>query len=189
KPRAPACAGGATARVNRRVARPSGWQFVPRAPARVAQRGQLRRSRGRGRGLPQRPVGRCRVADRGSQAAAQLQDSRRQRATLDRRERTCSIGNQRERATGVEPATSSLGSWHSTTELRPRRTSCLAYVARGGNAWPIDAVPERRIRVSSVKGHARNMMTERVVTVAPDTPLVAIAATRGGERLGGLPGV
>src|ERR1043165_3677078 len=25
-----------------------------------------------------------------------------------------------ERATGVEPATSSLGSWHSTTELRPR---------------------------------------------------------------------
>src|SRR5262245_55919292 len=29
-------------------------------------------------------------------------------------------GLQRERATGVEPATSSLGSWHSTTELRPR---------------------------------------------------------------------
>jgi hypothetical protein len=27
---------------------------------------------------------------------------------------------QRERATGLEPATSSLGSWHSTTELRPR---------------------------------------------------------------------
>jgi hypothetical protein len=26
----------------------------------------------------------------------------------------------RERATGLEPATSSLGSWHSTTELRPR---------------------------------------------------------------------
>jgi hypothetical protein len=25
-----------------------------------------------------------------------------------------------ERATGLEPATSSLGSWHSTTELRPR---------------------------------------------------------------------
>ena len=29
-------------------------------------------------------------------------------------------GWKRERATGVEPATSSLGSWHSTTELRPR---------------------------------------------------------------------
>jgi len=27
---------------------------------------------------------------------------------------------KRERATGLEPATSSLGSWHSTTELRPR---------------------------------------------------------------------
>jgi hypothetical protein len=28
-------------------------------------------------------------------------------------------GASRERATGLEPATSSLGSWHSTTELRP----------------------------------------------------------------------
>jgi hypothetical protein len=37
-------------------------------------------------GFPQRPIGRRRVADRGSQAAAQLQDSRRQRATLDRRD-------------------------------------------------------------------------------------------------------
>ena len=27
-----------------------------------------------------------------------------------------------ERATGLEPATSSLGSWHSTTELRPLRS-------------------------------------------------------------------
>jgi CBS domain-containing protein len=41
--------------------------------------------------------------------------------------------------------------------------------------------------VSSVKGHARNMMTERVVTVAPDTPLVAIAATLVAERIGGVP--
>ena len=30
---------------------------------------------------------------------------------------------QPERATGVEPATSSLGSWHSTAELRPRGAS------------------------------------------------------------------
>src|SRR5215213_11972120 len=29
-------------------------------------------------------------------------------------------GIDAERATGLEPATSSLGSWHSTTELRPR---------------------------------------------------------------------
>ena len=29
-------------------------------------------------------------------------------------------GFRRERATGVEPATSSLGSWHSTAELRPQ---------------------------------------------------------------------
>src|SRR5260370_32260842 len=28
---------------------------------------------------------------------------------------------ERKRATGFEPATSSLGSWHSTAELRPRR--------------------------------------------------------------------
>ena len=30
-----------------------------------------------------------------------------------------SLREKMERATGVEPATSSLGSWHSTTELRP----------------------------------------------------------------------
>ena len=30
------------------------------------------------------------------------------------------IGTEK-RATGLEPATSSLGSWHSTTELRPLR--------------------------------------------------------------------
>jgi hypothetical protein len=29
------------------------------------------------------------------------------------------LGKRMERATGVEPATSSLGSWHSTAELRP----------------------------------------------------------------------
>jgi hypothetical protein len=29
------------------------------------------------------------------------------------------LGKEVERAAGVEPATSSLGSWHSTTELRP----------------------------------------------------------------------
>ena len=29
------------------------------------------------------------------------------------------VGGPVERATGVEPATSSLGSWHSTTELHP----------------------------------------------------------------------
>ena len=41
--------------------------------------------------------------------------------------------------------------------------------------------------MAGVKGHARNMMTERVVTVAPDTPLVAIAATLVAERIGGVP--
>jgi hypothetical protein len=42
----------------------------------------------------------------------------------ERREPATQVHDQRkekERATGVEPATSSLGSWHSTTELRPRR--------------------------------------------------------------------
>ena len=32
-------------------------------------------------------------------------------------------GRKLERAAGVEPATSSLGSWHSTTELRPLRVA------------------------------------------------------------------
>src|SRR5690349_19109011 len=35
-----------------------------------------------------------------------------------------SVGEMVERATGVEPATSSLGSWHSTTELRPPAFPC-----------------------------------------------------------------
>src|SRR2546425_5025207 len=36
-------------------------------------------------------------------------------------------GRERERATGFEPATSSLGSWHSTPELRPRGCCYLTY--------------------------------------------------------------
>src|SRR5207247_9996817 len=38
-----------------------------------------------------------------------------------------SPGFQRERATGVEPPTSSLVSWHSTTELRPQRPETVAH--------------------------------------------------------------
>jgi CBS domain-containing protein len=38
-----------------------------------------------------------------------------------------------------------------------------------------------------VKGHARNMMTERVPSVLPDTPLMAIAATLVAEHIGGVP--
>ena len=55
-----------------------------------------------------------------------------------------------ERETGIEPATSSLGSWHSTTELLPLRiavtpeivTFCAAasrnvsYGAAGIISWP-----------------------------------------------------
>src|SRR3989441_12808902 len=35
-----------------------------------------------------------------------------------------------ERATGFEPATSSLGSWHSTPELRPRGYHSITYTIR-----------------------------------------------------------
>src|SRR4051794_34731213 len=38
---------------------------------------------------------------------------------------------QSERATGLEPATSSLGSWHSTTELRPRISGNVSRSVRG----------------------------------------------------------
>ena len=34
-----------------------------------------------------------------------------------------------ERATGVEPATSSVGSWHSTAELRPPASKCRVAAA------------------------------------------------------------
>jgi hypothetical protein len=40
------------------------------------------------------------------------------------------VAKRLERATGVEPATSSLGSWHSTTELRPLTSS-----AGSQNLW------------------------------------------------------
>jgi hypothetical protein len=35
-----------------------------------------------------------------------------------------------ERETGLEPATSSLGSWHSTTELLPLYTRSIHYLLR-----------------------------------------------------------
>lgn len=38
-----------------------------------------------------------------------------------------------------------------------------------------------------MKGHARTIMTERVTTVPPGTPLEAIARTLVGERIGGVP--
>src|SRR5260370_26762724 len=54
-----------------------------------------------------------------------------------------------ERATGFEPATSSLGSWHSTPELRPRGccyityTIGLAVVARGHTGGNKSYTPQR----------------------------------------------
>jgi hypothetical protein len=43
-----------------------------------------------------------------------------------------------ERATGFEPATSSLGSWHSATELRPldASQSYSAFPAAGSRYFP-----------------------------------------------------
>jgi CBS domain-containing protein len=38
-----------------------------------------------------------------------------------------------------------------------------------------------------MKGHARNVMTERVTAVTPDTPLEAIARTLVAGRFGGVP--
>ncbi len=38
-----------------------------------------------------------------------------------------------------------------------------------------------------VKGHARNIMTERVTAVSPTTPIIAIAATLVAEKIGGVP--
>jgi hypothetical protein len=37
-------------------------------------------------------------------------------------------GKKLERATGVEPATSSLGSWHSTAELRPPKGAAAGFL-------------------------------------------------------------
>src|SRR2546426_5184694 len=56
--------------------------------------------------------------------------ARRQQARATAGERMGSSGQgrrERERATGFEPATSSLGSWHSTPELRPRGYRYITY--------------------------------------------------------------
>src|SRR5260370_20581372 len=48
-----------------------------------------------------------------------------------------------ERETGFEPATSSLGSWHSTTELLPRSAKWASYLI------PRDLGPARLAKVST----------------------------------------
>src|SRR5262245_42569213 len=42
-------------------------------------------------------------------------------------------------------------------------------------------------RAFSVKGHARNFMTERVSAIGPDTPIDEVARALVGGRFGGLP--
>src|SRR6185436_15736162 len=53
-----------------------------------------------------------------------------------------------ERATGLEPATSSLGSWHSTTELRPRVRKCEEEAERGQGGSYLDTEASRKLRKS-----------------------------------------
>src|SRR5215467_11923797 len=48
-------------------------------------------------------------------------------------------GNILERATGIEPVTSSLGSWHSTAELRP-----LRYRRRRKFIWNYDTLVNQK---------------------------------------------
>jgi len=38
-----------------------------------------------------------------------------------------------------------------------------------------------------MKGHARNLMSERVTAVAPETPVAAVAHTLVSEEIGGVP--
>src|SRR5438552_3858540 len=66
----------------------------------------------------------------GSQARAPQPEPSTTRCRRRSKNPLSSTGFQRERATGVEPATSSLGSWHSTTELRPHRIETLFSRAR-----------------------------------------------------------
>ena len=55
-----------------------------------------------------------------------------------------------ERETGFEPATSSLGSWHSTTELLPRSCVCRYLAVRQGlNRFPGQSIPS----LHSIQNH------------------------------------
>src|SRR5262249_35363494 len=50
-----------------------------------------------------------------------------------------------ERPTGFEPATSSLGSWHSATELRPRSKPILAFAPPKSNPLTSNLLLERHV--------------------------------------------
>jgi hypothetical protein len=65
-----------------------------------------------------------------------------------------------ERATGVEPATSSLGSWHSTTELRPLKSGVDVQLKYGFSLSLSTRVRRRRERF----GH-RSTQSDRSIIV------------------------
>jgi hypothetical protein len=68
---------------------------------------------------PTPPNGLGRSSRRNRRRPGDETERRSQRARTGRRNALVRQRLTRERATGVEPATSSLGSWHSTAELRP----------------------------------------------------------------------
>ncbi len=72
-----------------------------------------------------------------------------------------------ERATGVEPATSSLGSWHSTTELRPLSRKTLTEPSR----------------------HRQGPPSPRAVHAPAGQQLIAAAGTRGERPQVSWPGL
>src|SRR5262249_58745881 len=85
-----------------------------------------------------------------------------------------------ERATGVEPATSSLGSWHSTTELRPQRPETVAHSSSPRNT-------RARARfLDCPRTHAYDprtrMATPRARTSSPQTTIRALCEASARAR-------
>jgi hypothetical protein len=85
----------------------------------------------------------------------------------------------RERATGLEPATSSLGSWHSTTELRPRNASKSEDRSRESQAPTCPSTPR-----GSSGDRARSPPAPRV-TRCRACPRASTAPGRRPARTGG----
>ncbi len=74
-----------------------------------------------------------------------------------------------ERATGIEPVTSSLGSWHSTAELRPPRARQRIFLYCINPALSMN---KRFHGLSDNDPSDLNMASEGAKKVAPETARV-----------------
>ena len=80
----------------------------------------------------------------------------------------CNPASSLERATGIEPATSSLGSWHSAAELRPHLARILGPGGRACQIGPSTGRdPRRTAPAAAARGRGRRRRGRRRPGSAP----------------------